>query len=75
MRIETMFLDEGFGTLDPETLDGAINTLAALRGRGTGLIGIISHVEALQERVDTQIVLSRGADGVSTLSGPGCGKG
>ena len=59
MRIETMFLDEGFGTLDPETLDGAINTLA----------------EALQERVDTQIVLSRGADGVSTLSGPGCGKG
>lgn len=75
MRIETMFLDEGFGTLDPETLDGAITTLAALRGRGTGLIGIISHVEALQERVETQIILKRGADGVSTLSGPGCGKG
>ena len=72
MHIETMFLDEGFGTLDPDALDSAINTLAGLRSRGTGLVGIISHVEALQERVDTQIVLARGTDGVSTLSGPGC---
>ncbi len=72
LHIGTMFLDEGFGTLDPEALESAINTLAGLRGRGAALIGIISHVEALRERIDTQIELARGNDGTSVLFGPGC---
>lgn len=75
-HIETMFLDEGFGTLDPEALDKAIDTLTSLRDRkNTALIGIISHVEALAERLSTQVHLHRGGDGYSTLEGPGCSKG
>lgn len=71
-RIETLFLDEGFGTLDPDALDAAVTTLTGLRGNGTSLVGIISHVDALRERLDTQIHLERRMDGTSTLSGPGC---
>ncbi len=75
-HIETMFLDEGFGTLDPEALDKAIDTLTSLRDRkNTALIGIISHVEALAERLTTQVHLHRGGDGYSSLEGPGCSKG
>ncbi len=75
-HIETMFLDEGFGTLDPEALDKAIDTLTSLRDRKhTALIGIISHVEALAERLSTQVHLHRGGDGYSSLEGPGCSKG
>ncbi len=74
-RIETLFLDEGFGTLDPEALDAAIQTLNGLSGGDTAsLVGIISHVEALREKVDTKLLLTRGSDGFSSLSGPGCRK-
>ncbi len=73
--MEIMFLDEGFGSLDPEALDKAVNTLTSLRGcKDTALIGIISHVEALEERIPTQIRLHRAGDGSSTLSGPGCSR-
>ncbi len=74
--LETMFLDEGFGTLDPEALDKAVDTLASLRQRKDGaLIGIISHVEALEERIPTRLHLRRGGDGLSMLTGPGCSRG
>ncbi|MDO5536443.1 MAG: AAA family ATPase [Desulfovibrionaceae bacterium] len=73
--LEMMFLDEGFGTLDPEALDNAIQTLASLRSRKqASLIGIISHVEALEEHINTKIHLERGPDGSSILSGPGCSR-
>jgi DNA repair protein SbcC/Rad50 len=54
ISLETMFIDEGFGTLDPESLDNAIATLIELQ-RGGRLVGIISHVPELKERVDARL--------------------
>ncbi|GAC1384603.1 MAG: hypothetical protein NVSMB30_31600 [Hymenobacter sp.] len=65
-QIDTLFIDEGFGTLDPDALDVALTALEILQGTGK-TIGIISHVEALKERVSTQIIVRKGAGGVSTL--------
>jgi exonuclease SbcC len=73
VRVESLFLDEGFGTLDDETLDTALETLAGLRHDGT-LIGVISHVAALQERIGTRIQVVPRTGGTSILRGPGCGK-
>ncbi len=53
-RIESLFLDEGFGTLDAETLDAALDALDALNASGK-TIGVISHVEAMKERIPVQI--------------------
>lgn len=54
VSLETMFVDEGFGTLDPQSLDNAIDSLLDLQ-RGGRLVGIISHVEELKERVDAKL--------------------
>lgn len=71
MRIDSLFLDEGFGTLDAQTLECALDALAKLRQEGK-IIGIISHVLELQDRLAVQIRVSPHAGGVSSLSGPGC---
>ena len=71
MQIDTLFLDEGFGTLDEETLDSALETLAQLRTHGKH-IGIISHVAALTERIATRIQITPQNGGNSIISGPGC---
>ncbi len=71
MQVDSLFLDEGFGTLDEETLDSALETLAQLRTHGKH-IGIISHVAALTERIATRITVTPKPGGTSTLSGPGC---
>ena len=71
MQIDTLFLDEGFGTLDEETLDSALETLAQLRTHGKH-IGIISHVAALTERIATRIQITLQNGGNSIISGPGC---
>ena len=55
VRMECMFIDEGFGTLDPETLDATLDVLERLQAQDNRTIGIISHVEALKERISTQI--------------------
>lgn len=73
VRVDSLFLDEGFGTLDEETLDTALHTLAGLRQDGK-LIGVISHVPALKERISTQIQVIPRTGGRSRLSGPGCGR-
>ncbi|MDR0634900.1 MAG: AAA family ATPase [Azoarcus sp.] len=73
VRLDSLFLDEGFGTLDEEALDTALETLAELRQDGK-LIGVISHVAALKERIATQIQVTPLAGGKSRLSGPGCRK-
>lgn len=65
-RIESLFIDEGFGTLDANTLDAAICTLENLQADGK-TIGIISHVDALKERIATQIRVKKGSSGVSTI--------
>ena len=67
VRIETLFIDEGFGTLDHDTLDVALTALEGLR-EGNKSVGIISHVEALKERITTQIVVTKVSSGHSTLS-------
>lgn len=65
-QINSLFIDEGFGTLDAETLDAAISTLENLQAGGK-MIGIISHVEALKERIHTQIKVQRQPGGVSKV--------
>lgn len=71
VRVDSLFLDEGFGTLDEDALDTALETLASLQQEGK-LIGVISHVPALKERISTQIKVLPGTGGRSTLHGPGC---
>ncbi len=70
VRLDSLFLDEGFGTLDEETLDITLFALGALQQSGK-LIGVISHVPALQERLSTRIAVQRVAAGRSELTGPG----
>lgn len=67
VNINSMFIDEGFGTLDPETLDQTLDTLERLQAESNKTIGIISHVEALKERIQTQIKLSKNGQGYSSL--------
>ncbi len=71
VRVDSLFLDEGFGTLDEEALDVALNTLSDLHQAGK-LIGVISHVQALKERISTQIKVSPIGAGRSRINGPGC---
>ncbi len=54
VQLDTMFIDEGFGSLDPESLDQAMNCLAGIQKTGR-LVGIISHVPDLKERIKTQL--------------------
>ena len=73
VRVDSLFLDEGFGSLDEETLETALEALSALQQDGK-LIGIISHVSALKERINTQISITPLSGGRSTICGPGCTK-
>jgi exonuclease SbcC len=67
VKIESLFIDEGFGTLDPETLDQAITILEKMQNEGDKSVGIISHVGALKERITTQIQLEKSSLGYSTI--------
>jgi exonuclease SbcC len=71
VRVDSLFLDEGFGTLDDDALETALETLAGLQQEGK-LIGVISHVAALKERIGAQIQVIPEAGGRSILTGPGC---
>jgi exonuclease SbcC len=62
LHLDAIFIDEGFGTLDPETLDLAIRTLMELDGNFR-MVGIISHVQDLKERIPTKLEVIKGKKG------------
>ena len=66
IQLDTMFVDEGFGSLDEESLNQAIKTLSEL-SEGKRLVGIISHVADLKERIDKQIIVRKNRAGGSRI--------
>lgn len=73
MQVDSLFLDEGFGTLDEDALDTALDTLTTLQQSGK-LIGVISHIQALKDRISNQIQVVPQTGGVSKISGAGVSK-
>ncbi len=67
IRLDTMFVDEGFGSLDEESLRQAMDALASLSDSDR-LVGVISHVGELKERIDRQILVTKSREGYSTAS-------
>ncbi|KQR95794.1 MAG: SMC family ATPase [Microbacterium ginsengisoli] len=66
IRLDTLFIDEGFGSLDAETLDLAMRTLDELRSGGR-TVGVISHVEAMKEQIPAQLVVEATGRGPSII--------
>ena len=64
IKLDTMFVDEGFGSLDDNSIEQAMRALSIL-SEGNRLVGIISHVQALKQRIDKQIVVRKDKDGGS----------
>lgn len=64
--VDTLFIDEGFGALDSATLDVAIDALENLQGQGRK-VGVISHVESMQARIATKIIVERRGGGLSRV--------
>lgn len=67
MQVESLFIDEGFGALDPHTLDIAMDALDRLHSQGRK-VGVISHVQEMKERISTQIKVEKIANGKSRVS-------
>jgi DNA repair protein SbcC/Rad50 len=67
VKIDSMFIDEGFGSLSPDDLDNAITMLERMQVENEKTIGIISHVESLKERISTQIQVKKLQNGESKL--------
>lgn len=67
VELKSLFIDEGFGSLDKLTLDQTIDTLEKLQYESGKNIGVISHVEAMQERITTQIMVSKNGQGHSKI--------
>ena len=64
--LDTLFVDEGFGSLDADTLDDVMDTLDSLRDGGR-VVGVVSHVAEMRDRIPTQLVVSKARTG-STVS-------
>ena len=65
VKLDTMFVDEGFGSLDSESLEQAMKALTSIT-EGNKLVGIISHVDTLKERIDKQLVIKKDRNGGSS---------
>ena len=72
VRVESLFMDEGFGTLDDATLEDVMNCLRCQQREGK-MLGIITHVESVVNSINQKIMLERSASqkGHSTITGPG----
>lgn len=68
VKLDSVFIDEGFGSLSPEELDNAISMLERMQVENEKTVGIISHVESLKERIGTQIIVEKLQNGESTIS-------
>jgi len=68
VRIDSLFIDEGFGSIDPDSLNQAISLLEEMQSNTQKSIGIISHVSELKERVTTKIKLIPIGNGYSKIS-------
>jgi len=66
IQIDSLFIDEGFGSLDSDTLDTAISALESL-GQEQKTVGVISHVDLLKERISTQIAVEKMTGGWSKI--------
>lgn len=73
-KVDSLFIDEGFGSLDDEALNSALDALGEIKREGR-MIGIISHVSGISERIRTKINVIRKNEGTSVLEGPGCSGG
>ena len=67
IQIDTLFVDEGFGSLDEESLNQAMNALANVT-EGNRLVGIISHVREVKERIDRKIIVTKDKIGGSSIA-------
>jgi exonuclease SbcC len=70
VRIESLFIDEGFGSLDPETLNLAMGALTQLESQGRK-VGVISHVPEMADAIPVQIKIKKGRNGASRIEIPG----
>ncbi|MFA6575438.1 MAG: SbcC/MukB-like Walker B domain-containing protein, partial [Nocardioides sp.] len=64
--LDTLFVDEGFGSLDADTLDDVMDTLDSLRDGGR-VVGVVSHVAELRDRIPTQLVVAKSRQGSTVL--------
>ncbi len=70
IRIEAMFVDEGFGSLDRNSIEDALNILAGIQ-KQSGMVGIISHVQLLQDHIPTKLQIEKSRDGSQIVSNVG----
>ncbi|MBR0150314.1 MAG: AAA family ATPase [Synergistaceae bacterium] len=70
-QVDSLFIDEGFGSLDDDALSSALDALGEIRREGR-MIGVISHVAGISERISAKINVIRKSEGRSIITGPGC---
>lgn len=70
-QVDSLFIDEGFGSLDEDSLNAALEALGGIRREGR-MIGIISHVSGISERIPAKISVIKKSEGTSIIIGPGC---
>ena len=73
-QVDSLFIDEGFGSLDEDALNSALEALGEIRRDGR-MIGIISHISGISESIRTKINVIRKSEGTSIIIGPGCSGG